>query len=70
MQLFSVLGTTVLTEGKHVSFSNSLVLLIVANAVGYLGYVTHGFLRSHNNMIANISAATGDPLTHGTGSDR
>ena len=44
MQLFSVLGTTVLTEGKHVSFTNSLVLLIVANAVGYLGYVTHGFL--------------------------
>ncbi|GAA3054652.1 MFS transporter [Pseudonocardia yunnanensis] len=44
MQLFAVLGTTVLTEGKHVSFTNSLVLLIVANAVGYLGYVTHGFL--------------------------
>ena len=30
MQLFAVLGTTVLTEGKHVSFTNWLVLLIVA----------------------------------------
>ena len=55
MQLFSVLGTTVLTEGKHVSFTNSLVLLIVANAVGYLGYVTHGFLGDRlgrRNVIA------------------
>src|ERR1700754_1483683 len=55
MQLFSVLGTTVLTEGKHVSFANSLVLLIVANAVGYLGYVTHGYLGDRlgrRNVIA------------------
>ena len=55
MQLFSVLGTTVLTEGKHVSFTNSLVLLVVANAVGYLGYVTHGFLGDRlgrRNVIA------------------
>ncbi|WP_433293865.1 MFS transporter [Pseudonocardia sp. CA-142604] len=55
IQLFSVLGTTVLTEGKHVSFTNSLVLLIVANAVGYVGYVTHGFLGDRlgrRNVIA------------------
>ena len=55
MQLFAVLGTTVLTEGKHVSFTNSLVLLIVANAVGYVGYVTHGFLGDRlgrRNVIA------------------
>ncbi|MGY4646822.1 MFS transporter [Mycobacterium sp. URHB0021] len=55
MQLFSVLGTTVLTEGKNVSFANSLVLLIVANGVGYLGYVTHGFLGDRlgrRNVIA------------------
>jgi putative MFS transporter len=55
MQLFAVLGTTVLTEGKNVSFANSLVLLIVANAVGYLGYVTHGFLGDRlgrRNVIA------------------
>ncbi|OBF39643.1 MFS transporter [Mycobacterium sp. ACS1612] len=55
MQLFSVLGTTVLTEGKKVSFANSLVLLIVANAVGYLGYLAHGFLGDRlgrRNVIA------------------
>ncbi len=55
MQMFAVLGTTVLTEGKHVSFTNSLVLLIVANGVGYLGYVAHGFLGDRlgrRNVIA------------------
>ncbi|MGW1788814.1 MFS transporter [Streptomyces tubercidicus] len=43
IQVFSVLGTTVLTEGKDVSFTNSLLMLIVVNAVGYLGYVFHGW---------------------------
>jgi putative MFS transporter len=55
MQLFAVLGTTVLTQGKHVSLTNSLVLLIVANAAGYLGGVTHGFLGDRlgrRNVIA------------------
>jgi MFS family permease len=55
MQMFAVLGTTVLTEGKHVSFTNSLLLLIVANGVGYLGYVAHGFLGDRlgrRNVIA------------------
>jgi MFS family permease len=45
----------VLTEGKHVSFTNSLLLLIVINAVGYLGYVAHGFLGDRlgrRNVIA------------------
>jgi MFS transporter, putative metabolite:H+ symporter len=55
MQLFAILGTTVLTEGKHVSFANSLVLLIVANAGGALGGVAHGFLGDRlgrRNVIA------------------
>jgi len=43
-QTFSVLGTTVLTEGKGVSFSNALVILILSNAVGFAGYVFHGWL--------------------------
>ncbi|MQA09299.1 MAG: MFS transporter [Pseudonocardiaceae bacterium] len=43
IQVFSVLGTTVLTASKDVSFSNSLLLLIVVNAVGYVGYVFHGW---------------------------
>lgn len=42
-QVFVVLGTTVLTEGKNVSFTGSLIMLIVINAVGYLGYVFHGW---------------------------
>ncbi|MGY4920069.1 MFS transporter [Streptomyces sp. 900116325] len=42
-QVFVVLGTTVLTEGRNVSFTGSLIMLIVINAVGYLGYVFHGW---------------------------
>jgi MFS family permease len=55
IQVFSVLGTTVLTEGKQVSFTGSLVMLIVINAVGYLGYVCHGWLGDRfgrRNVIA------------------
>jgi len=55
IQVFSVLGTTVLTEGKGVSFTGSLVMLIVINAVGYLGYVFHGWVGDRfgrRNVIA------------------
>lgn len=43
IQVFSVLGTTVLTSAKHVGFSNSLLMFVVINAVGYLGYIFHGW---------------------------
>ncbi|HZZ50403.1 MAG TPA: MFS transporter [Pseudonocardia sp.] len=55
IQVFSVLGTTVLTEGKGVSFTNSLLMLVVINAVGYLGYVFHGWAGDRfgrRNVIA------------------
>ena len=55
IQVFSVLGTTVLTEGKQVSFTGSLIMLIVINAVGYLGYVFHGWIGDRfgrRNVIA------------------
>jgi MFS family permease len=39
-----VLGTTVLETGKHINAGNALVLVIVSNLVGALGYLTHGFL--------------------------
>jgi MFS transporter, putative metabolite:H+ symporter len=55
IQVFSVLGTTVLTEGKGVTFTGSLVMLIVINAVGYLGYVFHGWIGDRfgrRNVIA------------------
>ncbi|GAA5172101.1 MULTISPECIES: MFS transporter [Amycolatopsis] len=55
IQVFSVLGTTVLTAGKGVSFTGSLVMLIVINAIGYLGYVFHGWIGDRfgrRNVIA------------------
>lgn len=44
IQVFSVLGTTVLTEGKGVSFDSALLVLILANAAGFTGYLFHGYL--------------------------
>ncbi|MFF5029878.1 MFS transporter [Streptomyces collinus] len=44
IQVFSVLGTTVLTQGKHVSFDNALLVLVLANAVGFVGYLFHGWI--------------------------
>ena len=44
IQVFSVLGTTVLVEAKGVSFENALVILVLANAVGFAGYIFHGWL--------------------------
>lgn len=43
IQVFSVLGTTVLVEAKGVSFENALMILIGANAVGFVGYLFHGW---------------------------
>ena len=42
IQVFAVLGTTVLTEGKGVSFGNALIFLVVSNAAAFIGYLTHG----------------------------
>ncbi|WP_345017264.1 MFS transporter [Actinomadura keratinilytica] len=44
IQVFSVLGTTVLTEAKGVSFDSALLVLILANAAGFAGYITHGYV--------------------------
>lgn len=44
IQVFAVLGTTVLVEAKGVSFESSLLVLILANAVGFVGYLTHGWV--------------------------
>lgn len=44
VQVFAVLGTTVLTEGKGVSFGSALTVLIVSNAATYIGYLLHGFI--------------------------
>ncbi|KUN81317.1 MFS transporter [Streptomyces griseoruber] len=55
VQVFSVLGTTVLINVHHVSFTNSLVILLMSNVIAYLGYLTHGFLGDRfgrRNVIA------------------
>ncbi|MCV9878733.1 MFS transporter [Brenneria izbisi] len=44
IQIFSVLGTTVITRTHDVSFSNSLLILVLSNLVGYCGYLVHGWL--------------------------
>jgi MFS family permease len=44
IQVFTVLGTTVLTQGKGVSFGSALTVLIVSNAAAYIGYLCHGFV--------------------------
>jgi MFS family permease len=44
IQVFAVLGTTVLTEGKGVEFSSSLIILVISNAAAYIGYLCHGFV--------------------------
>ena len=52
---FSILGTTILTEGKHVTFSNALIILILSNLVAFFGYIFHGWLGdrfSRRNVIA------------------
>jgi MFS family permease len=43
IQTFSVLGTTVLEEGKGISAGNSLLLVMVSNLVGAAGYIVHGW---------------------------
>lgn len=55
IQVFSVLGTTVIINVHHVSFQNSLLVLILSNLVGYCGYLVHGHLGDRigrRNVIA------------------
>lgn len=44
IQVFAVLGTTILVEGKGVEFSSALLVLIISNAAAFIGYLCHGFL--------------------------
>jgi len=56
IQVFSVLGTSVLTEAKGFSFSNSLVVLVLANAVGFCGYLFHGWVGDRIGRRTTIIA--------------
>lgn len=44
IQTFSVLGTSVLESGKGFDASNALIMIVLSNIVGALGYLTHGWL--------------------------
>lgn len=44
VQVFSVLGTTVIVSVHGISFQNSLWILVLSNLVGFLGYLFHGWL--------------------------
>jgi MFS transporter, putative metabolite:H+ symporter len=44
LQIFSVLGTSVLEKGKGIASTDALILVVVSNIVGALGYLTHGYL--------------------------
>lgn len=43
IQTFSVLGTSVLTEGKGVDFAGALIMFIIINFVAFTGYLFHGW---------------------------
>ena len=54
-QVFSVLGTTVLVSVHNISFSSSLMILLLSNGVAYLGYLFFGYFGDRlgrRNMIA------------------
>jgi MFS family permease len=44
IQVFAVLGTTVITSVHNVTFQNSLIVLLLSNVIGYCGYLMHGFV--------------------------
>jgi MFS family permease len=55
IQAFSVLGTTVLVEGKGVSFGSALTILIVSNVAAYIGYLSHGFVGDYLSRRLTIA---------------
>ncbi|WP_327152054.1 MFS transporter [Nocardia sp. NBC_01329] len=74
--VFSILGTTFLTESKGVTFDNALIILILSNLVGFAGYLFHGWIGdrwSRRNLIAiawilaGASFAAMTMLAHSTG---
>lgn len=44
IQVFSVLGTTVLVNAKGISFNNALLVLVVSNFAAAIGYLVHGYV--------------------------
>ena len=44
VQVFSVLGTTVLLKAQGINLGSSLLILIISNAAAFVGYVVHGIV--------------------------
>jgi len=44
IQVFSVLGTSVIVNVHKLSFENSLWILVLSNMIGFCGYLFHGWL--------------------------
>lgn len=57
IQVFVVLSTTVLVNGKQISFSNSLLMLILSNALSYIGYVVHGYIGDKVGRRGTVGVA-------------
>lgn len=57
VQVFAVLSTTVLVSGKHLTFTNSLFLLILSNALAYVGYLVHGYVGDKIGRRATVGIA-------------
>jgi MFS family permease len=55
VQVFAILGTTVLVNVHHITFTNSLLVLILSNIWGFIGYLVHGYFGDkfgRRNVIA------------------
>ena len=57
IQTFSVLGTSVLTEGKGVNFAGALIMFIIINIIGFTGYLFHGWAGDRFGRRNVIGAA-------------
>jgi MFS family permease len=57
IQVFAVLSTTVLVNGKHMTFTNSLFMLVLSNALSYLGYVIHGYVGDRIGRRTTVGLA-------------
>ncbi|MGW6458092.1 MFS transporter [Streptomyces sp. NPDC055078] len=53
---FTFQGTLILVNGKEVSFTGALEVLIVSNAAGFLGYLFHGWLGDRISRRTTIFA--------------
>ncbi|MYU24801.1 MFS transporter [Streptomyces sp. SID8352] len=52
---FAFQGTLILVNGKEISFTSALQVLIVSNLAGFLGYLFHGWLGDRISRRTTIS---------------